>query len=302
MALFPYLRNCRPRGCSADAARAGRSDRPTPRGRSTGSSGSTSRGCARTGSTRAKAALEASDLGALLLFDPNNIRYVTSTHIGEWARDKNARFALLPREGRPDPLGLRLGGPAPPAVRALAAAGELAGRRGADARRDARRDRHAGPARRADRERAARARPRGRAARHRHDRHAHARGAPARRHPGHRRLAGRARGAQDQDGRGDRAARPVRRARRRRLRGDLPDAAARRLRAPDRRAGAPAAVRDGLRAGGGDQRRLGRPLQPASARVLATGCCARATRRSSTSSTRSWATGRATTARSTSAA
>jgi len=46
---------------------------------------------------RAKAALEASDLGALLLFDPNNIRYVTSTHIGEWARDKNARFVLLPR-------------------------------------------------------------------------------------------------------------------------------------------------------------------------------------------------------------
>jgi Xaa-Pro aminopeptidase len=46
---------------------------------------------------RAKKALEASDLGALLLFDPNNIRYVTSTHIGEWARDKNARYVLLPR-------------------------------------------------------------------------------------------------------------------------------------------------------------------------------------------------------------
>ena len=41
--------------------------------------------------------LEESDLGALLLFDPNNIRYVTSTHIGEWARDKNARWVLLPR-------------------------------------------------------------------------------------------------------------------------------------------------------------------------------------------------------------
>ena len=46
---------------------------------------------------RAKAALADSDLGALLLFDPNNIRYVTSTHIGEWARDKNARYVLLPR-------------------------------------------------------------------------------------------------------------------------------------------------------------------------------------------------------------
>ena len=46
---------------------------------------------------RAKVALEASDLGALLLFDPNNLRYVTSTAIGTWERDKNIRFALLPR-------------------------------------------------------------------------------------------------------------------------------------------------------------------------------------------------------------
>ena len=50
---------------------------------------------------RAQAALRASELGALLLFDPNNIRYVTSTHIGEWARDKNARYVFLPREGYP---------------------------------------------------------------------------------------------------------------------------------------------------------------------------------------------------------
>jgi Xaa-Pro dipeptidase len=50
---------------------------------------------------RAKAALEASDLGAVLLFDQNNIRYVTSTHIGEWARDKSARCVLLPRGGDP---------------------------------------------------------------------------------------------------------------------------------------------------------------------------------------------------------
>ena len=46
---------------------------------------------------RAKAAMDWTDLGALLLFDMNNIRYVTSTHIGEWARDKMARYALLPR-------------------------------------------------------------------------------------------------------------------------------------------------------------------------------------------------------------
>jgi Xaa-Pro aminopeptidase len=50
---------------------------------------------------RAQTALRESALGALLLFDPNNIRYVTSTHIGEWARDKNARYVLLPREGDP---------------------------------------------------------------------------------------------------------------------------------------------------------------------------------------------------------
>src|SRR5215216_5991034 len=50
---------------------------------------------------RTRAALEASELGALLLFDMNNVRYVTSTHIGEWARDKMARYVLLPRGSDP---------------------------------------------------------------------------------------------------------------------------------------------------------------------------------------------------------
>jgi Xaa-Pro aminopeptidase len=50
---------------------------------------------------KAQRSLRDSELGALLLFDQNNIRYVTSTHIGEWARDKNARCVLLPREGDP---------------------------------------------------------------------------------------------------------------------------------------------------------------------------------------------------------
>jgi len=50
---------------------------------------------------RAKASLAASDLGALLLFDPNNLRYVTSTAIGTWERDKNIRFALVFREDDP---------------------------------------------------------------------------------------------------------------------------------------------------------------------------------------------------------
>ncbi len=51
--------------------------------------------------SRARAALEASELGALLLFDVNNIRYVTSTVIGEWSRDKMTRYALLTRGGEP---------------------------------------------------------------------------------------------------------------------------------------------------------------------------------------------------------
>jgi Xaa-Pro aminopeptidase len=50
---------------------------------------------------RARESLRSSSLGAVLLFDQTNIRYVTSTHIGEWARDKSARCALLPREGDP---------------------------------------------------------------------------------------------------------------------------------------------------------------------------------------------------------
>jgi Xaa-Pro aminopeptidase len=50
---------------------------------------------------RARASLAGSELGALLLFDPNNLRYVTSTAIGTWERDKNIRFALVFREGDP---------------------------------------------------------------------------------------------------------------------------------------------------------------------------------------------------------
>ncbi len=50
---------------------------------------------------RARQALENSNLGALLLFDVNNIRYVSATKIGEWERDKLARFALLARGMEP---------------------------------------------------------------------------------------------------------------------------------------------------------------------------------------------------------
>ena len=55
----------------------------------------------RTRLERTKSQLTGSDLGALLLFDPNNLRYVTSTAIGTWERDKNIRFALVFRDEDP---------------------------------------------------------------------------------------------------------------------------------------------------------------------------------------------------------
>jgi len=50
---------------------------------------------------RTRDAIANAGLGAVLVFDMNNIRYITSTHIGEWARDKVARFALLTPKGEP---------------------------------------------------------------------------------------------------------------------------------------------------------------------------------------------------------
>jgi Xaa-Pro aminopeptidase len=50
---------------------------------------------------RVKSALKKSELGALLCFDMNNIRYITATHIGTWAMDKLVRFSLLPQDDEP---------------------------------------------------------------------------------------------------------------------------------------------------------------------------------------------------------
>lgn len=50
---------------------------------------------------RVKRFLKQSDLGALLCFDMNNIRYITATHIGTWAMDKLVRFTLLPQDDEP---------------------------------------------------------------------------------------------------------------------------------------------------------------------------------------------------------
>lgn len=50
---------------------------------------------------RIKAKLKESNIGALLCFDMNNIRYITNTTIGTWAIDKLGRFCLLPQDDEP---------------------------------------------------------------------------------------------------------------------------------------------------------------------------------------------------------
>jgi Xaa-Pro aminopeptidase len=50
---------------------------------------------------RIKQLLAESELGAVLCFDMNNVRYITATHIGTWAQDKISRFTLLPQNDEP---------------------------------------------------------------------------------------------------------------------------------------------------------------------------------------------------------
>src|SRR5712664_4678004 len=50
---------------------------------------------------RARQALAKSGLGALLCFDQYNIRYLSGTVIGEWARDQLTRWSLLTGNGDP---------------------------------------------------------------------------------------------------------------------------------------------------------------------------------------------------------
>ena len=50
---------------------------------------------------RAREQMEKYDLGALLCFDLDNIRYITNTHLAEWARGKYWRWCLLPHDGEP---------------------------------------------------------------------------------------------------------------------------------------------------------------------------------------------------------
>lgn len=50
---------------------------------------------------RIKQKLKESEIGALLCFDMNNIRYITNTTIGTWAIDKLGRFCLLAQDDEP---------------------------------------------------------------------------------------------------------------------------------------------------------------------------------------------------------
>src|SRR5499426_3884089 len=50
---------------------------------------------------RTRQALAKSGMGAVLCFDQYNIRYISSTVIGEWARDKLIRYCLLAGSGEP---------------------------------------------------------------------------------------------------------------------------------------------------------------------------------------------------------
>jgi len=50
---------------------------------------------------RAREQMEKYDLGALLCFDTDNIRYITSTNLNEWTRGKYWRWSVLPRGGDP---------------------------------------------------------------------------------------------------------------------------------------------------------------------------------------------------------
>src|SRR5438034_2261379 len=50
---------------------------------------------------RVKELLAQSEMGSVLCFDMNNVRYITATHIGTWAQDKISRFTLLAQNDEP---------------------------------------------------------------------------------------------------------------------------------------------------------------------------------------------------------
>jgi len=56
---------------------------------------------------KSRAQMEKDGLGALLLFDPDNVRYVTSTRLGEWTDNKLNRYTLLAKDH--DPILFEIG-------------------------------------------------------------------------------------------------------------------------------------------------------------------------------------------------
>ena len=84
---------------------------------------------------RARQALARSGLGAILVFDQYNIRYLSGTVIGEWARDKLTRWCLLTGQRRAVGVGLRLRRAPPSALRAVDTRPPVAGGHGRHARR-----------------------------------------------------------------------------------------------------------------------------------------------------------------------
>ena len=54
---------------------------------------------------RAQEAIRHAGLGGVIAFNFDNIRYITGTHIGEWARDKFMRYALCPVQGAAHAVG-----------------------------------------------------------------------------------------------------------------------------------------------------------------------------------------------------
>ena len=216
---------------------------------------------------RARAALQASECGAFLLFDFYNIRYTTQTWIGGALGDKMIRYALLFRDRdpvlwdfgsavrhhklysrwlpdenwRPGFLGFR-GAVAPEAGLMRDAVTEIKSLLT-----------EAGVA--------------GRSARHRHRRAPVPVRAATPGHRGARRPAGDARRPRHQVGGRDHAAQPGGGDGRRRLPGHRRRAQAGRARERDRRAREQATVRARQRPGGGGQLDLGRAMQPASAQL-----------------------------------
>ncbi len=216
---------------------------------------------------RVKQALEKSDLGALLVFDVNNIRYITSTKIGEWERDKLCRWALLTRNG--DPILWDFGSAAvhhklyTPWLKPENCKAGLIGLRGTvnpAVRAD-------GAPRQGDRRADQGGRRRQDAGRRRHHRAADDVRAGEGRAQDRRRPADHAGGARDQVRRRDRAAQPRRRHGRRRLSPDQRAAQARRARERHRRQGQQVPLSPRLRRRRGDQRHFGRALQSASAQL-----------------------------------